>query len=180
MVLSVLTTALNGTYVNFGVFALYNDSALDSALETALKLALQIPLPDVMAYPKLCKTYFYFFEVLFRNHIGVVLRLDAPVFSQILRAVHDGLSSLDAPMASQCAAIIDHLATFQFQKGGQGQRQEVQALKAHLMANPNLFSQLLGTLFNILLFDSALNQTANQWAVTRPILSLMLADESVS
>ncbi len=55
----------------------------------------------------------------------------------------------------------------------------MQALKAHLAANPNLLSGLLNTLFNILLFDSTYNQTATHWAVTRPILSLMLADEAV-
>ncbi len=55
----------------------------------------------------------------------------------------------------------------------------MQALKAHLAANPNLLSGLLNTLFNILLFDSTHNQTATHWAVTRPILSLMLADEAV-
>jgi hypothetical protein len=46
-------------------------------------------------------------------------------------------------------------------------------------ANPNLLTGLLSTLFNLLLFDNASSQTANQWAVTRPILSLLLADEAV-
>jgi hypothetical protein len=40
--MSVLTTALSGGYVNFGVFALYGDKALDNALETVLKLALSV------------------------------------------------------------------------------------------------------------------------------------------
>ncbi len=61
----------------------------------------------------------------------------------------------------------------------QNQKPEVQALQAHLAANPNLLSGLLNTLFNILLFDSTHNQTATHWAVTRPILSIMLADEAV-
>ncbi|CAN0057585.1 unnamed protein product, partial [Discosporangium mesarthrocarpum] len=89
--LSMLSTALSGTYVNFGVFTLYNDKALESALETALQLALSVPLADVMAFPKLCKAYFLFFEILFRNHIGVIMALDTPVFMRVMQALHEGL-----------------------------------------------------------------------------------------
>ena len=53
------------------------------------------------------------------------------------------------------------------------------ALTAHLSREPALLSGLMETLFNILLFESMSNNTANQWAVTRPILSLLLADEQV-
>lgn len=65
--------------------------ALDSALETALQLALTVPLTDVTAFPKLCKAYFVFFEILFRNHIAVVLALDTPVFMSVMHALHEGL-----------------------------------------------------------------------------------------
>ena len=37
-----LTVCPGGGYVNFGVFALYGDKALDSALETVLQLALHV------------------------------------------------------------------------------------------------------------------------------------------
>ncbi|CAM9958305.1 unnamed protein product, partial [Discosporangium mesarthrocarpum] len=83
---------------------------------------------------------------------------------------------LDAPLASQCAATIDHLATYHF-KNSSKDVPPMRALKTHLAANPTLLSSLMSTLFNILLFDSMSNNTANQWAVTRPILSLLLADE---
>ncbi|CAM9433954.1 unnamed protein product [Ascophyllum nodosum] len=174
--LGMLSTALAGTYVNFGVFTLYQDKALDSALETALQLALSVPLVDVNAFPKLCKAYFIFFEILFRNHIGAVVALDTPVFMRVMHSLHDGLQALDAPLASQCAATIDHLATFHF-KNANKDSPAMLALKAHLALEPALLSGLMETLFNILLFESMSNNTANQWAVTRPILSLLLADE---
>ena len=41
-------------------------------------------------------------------------------------------------------------------------------------AQPNLFSSLTTTLFNLLLFGAP----QNHWAVIRPMLSLMLASES--
>jgi exportin-7 len=44
----------------------------------------------------------------------------------------------------------------------------------HLTAQPNLFSSLMATLFNLLLYGPP----QNHWAVMRPMLSLMLASES--
>ncbi|CAM9455170.1 unnamed protein product, partial [Phaeothamnion confervicola] len=176
--LSVLSTALSGTYVNFGVFTLYNDKALDNALETALQLALSVPLADIMAFPKLCKGYFSFFEILFRNHIQVVLALDTVVFMQVMQAQHEGLQqSLDAPLAAQCAATIDHLATYLFTYGSR-ELPAVHSLKRHLAANPTLLSGLLATLFNILLFDCHSNQTANQWAAFNAYKEHLLATQS--
>jgi exportin-7 len=64
--LGVLSRALSGNYVNFGVFSLYNDTALEKALDIALRLALSISLPDLMAFPKVAKSYFTFLEILFR------------------------------------------------------------------------------------------------------------------
>jgi hypothetical protein len=43
----------------------------------------QIPLADITAFPKLARAYYTFFEILFRNHIHIVLQLDTPVFTQV-------------------------------------------------------------------------------------------------
>jgi exportin-7 len=43
-----------------------------------------------------------------------------------------------------------------------------------MAAHPNLFSSLMSTLFNLLLYGPP----QNHWAVMRPMLSLMLADET--
>ena len=48
MCFSMLKAALSGSYVNFGVFRLYGDSALDEALEMFIKLLLSIPLTDLL------------------------------------------------------------------------------------------------------------------------------------
>lgn len=50
--LSILSRALGGSYVNFGVFELYGDPALNDALDMAVRLALNIPLADILAYRK--------------------------------------------------------------------------------------------------------------------------------
>ena len=45
---SLLKASLSGNYVNFGVFRLYGDDALDSALQMFVKLLLSIPQHDLM------------------------------------------------------------------------------------------------------------------------------------
>jgi exportin-7 len=49
----------------------------------------------------------------------------------------------------------------------------VQMIRSHIASEPEILHKLMATLFNLLLFNSH----ANHWAVTRPILSLMLASE---
>jgi exportin-7 len=44
----MVTKALLGNYVNFGVFELYGDPALNDALNVSVKLATSIPLADIM------------------------------------------------------------------------------------------------------------------------------------
>lgn len=51
-----LLAALAGNYVNFGVFELYGDRALSDVLDIALKMALSIPLADILAFRKVCRT----------------------------------------------------------------------------------------------------------------------------
>lgn len=49
-----------------------------------------------------------------------------------------------------------------------------QMIRSHLQSDPDILHQLMSTLFNALIFG---NQ-ANHWAITRPILSLLLASEA--
>lgn len=44
----MLKAALCGGYVNFGVFRLYGDEALDNALNIFVKLLLSIPQSDLL------------------------------------------------------------------------------------------------------------------------------------
>ena len=44
----MLKAALCGSYVNFGVFRLYGDDALDNALNSFVKLLLSIPQSDLL------------------------------------------------------------------------------------------------------------------------------------
>ena len=44
---AILARCLDGGYVNFGVFALYGDPALDVAMDIVFKLLLSVPVEEV-------------------------------------------------------------------------------------------------------------------------------------
>lgn len=173
LMLNTLTNALSGNYVNFGVFALYNDQALQNALDVSLQMCLQIPVSDVMAYVKLSRAYFSFLEILFRNHLDVLSGLDSPVFLQLIKTTQEGLQSSELTVSAQCASTIDHIATYLFLNQNR-EKPTVILIRQHVQSEPEVFHQLMSTLFNSLLYTSH----ANHWAVTRPILSLLLASEA--
>ena len=185
--LNTLSCALSGNYCNYGVFALYNDSALQNALDVSLQVCLQIPITDVLAYIKLSKAYYAFLEILFRNHLDMLSGLDSSVFIQLVNCNHEGLQSsgmhicdfliffdlfVDLSVSALCASTIDHIATYMFLNQTKD-KPTVQLIRSHISSEPDILHKLMSTLFNLLLFNSH----ANHWAVTRPILSLMLASE---
>ncbi|XP_010251844.1 PREDICTED: exportin-7 isoform X2 [Nelumbo nucifera] len=176
--LTILSRALAGNYVNFGVFELYGDRALADALDIALKMMLSIPLSDILAYRKLTRAYFSFLEVLFSSHIGFVLKLDTSTFMHIAGSLESGLKGLDANISSQCASAVDNLAAFYFNNITVGEPPTSPAalsLARHIAECPSLFPELLKTLFEIVLFEDC----GNQWSLSRPMLSLILISEQI-
>lgn len=77
---SILRWALTGDYVNFGVFKLYGDTALDNALDIFFKMVLAIPLEDLNSYPKLAKAYYNLFKPVARDHTVYLAKLMPDVF----------------------------------------------------------------------------------------------------
>ena len=183
---SALTRALSGNYVNFGVFELYGDAALKDALSVAVRLCLTIPLDDVLTYRKVAKAYFAFLETLCHNHLPVVAAAEDATFAHIVRSLEAGLRSLDVSISSQCAAAIDVLAASVFKathpdaapigsRAGLNPPPGAEALAGRVAAHPGLFPDALRTLFDIVLFEDC----ANQWSLSRPMLSLILVNEAV-
>jgi exportin-7 len=75
-------------------------------------------------------------------------------------------------VSAQCASCIDHIATYVFLNQNRD-KPMVQLIRTHMASEPDIYHQLMTTLMNSLLYASH----ANHWAVTRPILSLLLASE---
>ncbi|XP_050938104.1 uncharacterized protein LOC103488430 isoform X6 [Cucumis melo] len=176
--LTILTRALAGNYVNFGVFELYGDRALSDALDIALKMTLSIPLADILAFRKLTRAYFAFLEVLFSSHIVFILNLDTSTFMHIAGSLESGLKGLDTNISSQCASAVDNLAAFYFNNITMGEAPSSPAainLARHIVDCPTFFPEILKTLFEIVLFEDC----GNQWSLSRPMLSLILISEQM-
>ncbi|KAL0425403.1 UNVERIFIED_CONTAM: Exportin-7-B, partial [Sesamum radiatum] len=176
--LTILSRALAGNYVNFGVFELYGDRALADALDIALKTTLSIPLADILAYRKLTRAYFAFLEVLFNSHLVFVLSLDTHTFMHIVGSLESGLKGLDAGISSQCASAIDNLAAFYFNNITMGEAPTsapAANLARHIAECPAVLPEILKTLFEIVLFEDC----SNQWSLSRPMLSLILINEQM-
>jgi exportin-7 len=113
--LKILRNALQGGFVNYGVFLLYKDPALANALSIVFKLMFSVPLNQVMgvsrkieedcfffltifffvAYPKFTESHFAFLDTLCSDHTSTVATLDHIVFRQILESFKEGLGALD-------------------------------------------------------------------------------------
>ncbi|KAK4771663.1 hypothetical protein SAY87_032195 [Trapa incisa] len=176
--LTILSRALAGNYVNFGVFELYGDRALSDVLDIVMKLILSIPLADILAYRKLARAYYAFLENLLSNHINFVLNRDTSTFMHIVGSLESGLKGLDSSISSQCASAVDNLAAFYFNNITMGESPTSPAainLARHVADCPNLFPEILKTLFEIVLFEDC----GNQWSLSRPMLSLVLINEQI-
>ncbi|CAD1475136.1 unnamed protein product, partial [Heterotrigona itama] len=162
---SMLKAALCGSYVNFGVFRLYGDEALDNALNTFVKLLFSIPQSDLLDYPKLSTTYFVLLECLAQDHMVFLSTLEPRVFLYILSSISEGLTALGAQKDS-------------YTGGYPGRKNAVvsgggdlflQVLKQH----PEILQQMLSTVLNVIMFEDC----RNQWSMSRPLLGLILLNE---
>lgn len=174
--LRILTRALAGNYVNFGVFELYGDPALSDALDIALKMSLSIPLNDILSYRKVGKAYYSLLEVLSQWHTRTVIMCNTQTFSHIIHSLEAGLRSLDVTISSQCSSAIDNITTFYFNRLpiDENSDEPSKAIATHFANLQSELHEILYTLFEIVLFE----ECANQWSLSRPMLSLILVNES--
>ncbi|KAK7267202.1 hypothetical protein RIF29_19867 [Crotalaria pallida] len=176
--LIILSRALSGNYVNFGIFELYGDRALVDALDISVKMILSIPLADILAFRKVAAAYFTFLEILFNGQLSFILSLDKTVFVFLLRSLESGLKDLSEQISSQCASAIDNLASFYFMHVTVGESPVSSAALnvARLISDyPVLFSGILKTLFEVVILEDR----GNQWSLSRAILSLILNSEEM-
>lgn len=140
-------------------------------------MSLSIPIHDMFAYRKVAKAYSALIDVLCHNHISSIVSRDSATFAFIVASLDAGLKSIDTSISSQCAAAIDNLAAFAFRHGPQGEEPTAAgaAMAEHLRQHPDLLPRVLSTLFEIVLFEDC----SNQWALSRPMLSLILINEPV-
>ncbi|KAM7259237.1 hypothetical protein ACFE04_014978 [Oxalis oulophora] len=174
--LEILSRALSGEYVIFGVFELYGDRALVDALDIGLKMALSIPIADVLAYRKVGKSYFAFLEVLLGKNLAYFLPRDESTFICIINSLEAGIRSSNTSILPQCATTVFNLASFHFSNTIMGESPSLPAaisLSQHIANLPDLFLQMSKTLFEVILF----NESESNWILSKALLSLLLISE---
>jgi exportin-7 len=184
---SLLKNALCGAYVNFGVFRLYGDSALDNALSIFIKMLLSVPNTDLLEYPKLSQTYYVLLDCLAQDHMNFLSTLDTQVFLYLLSTISDGLSALDTMVCTACCSALDNIITYLYKQASAKGKNKKRHLSGAVVVdesavlklvemNPAVFQSMLQTVLNILMFE----ECRNQWSMSRPLLGLILLNESVS
>lgn len=176
--MSLLATCLDGEYVPFGVFELYGDPHLEKALQTVLGLALSIPMEDMLSFKKLGSAYYHLMQLMFRDHLKFLTSSDpsSGVFIQLIRSLQEGLDSLEPRFSMHAAVAVDCLAAYFVRSAAKaGRDTTVDQLHMHLSTEPSIFQELRNMLFEILVFS----EVPNQWSLARPLLSLIVAADSV-
>eukprot|EP00668_Euglena_longa_P031811 GGOE01041069.1.p1 GENE.GGOE01041069.1~~GGOE01041069.1.p1 ORF type:complete len:1066 (-),score=423.60 GGOE01041069.1:257-3454(-) len=169
--MNILTRALSSSYCNFGAMTHYNDPTLDQTLDITIKMALSIQLSDLLSYPKVGTAYFSLMETVFLSYCHILVALDTPPFMHIIRSLEEGLRSanLNRNSVGSATNAIGHLLSFYYQNVQKGTPYAAR-LNQHFSMDPELFVRLLNTIFSSLLYEDC----ANQWAMSRPMLPLIL------
>ncbi|MEQ2158735.1 Exportin 7, partial [Goodea atripinnis] len=179
---AMLKAVLSGNYVNFGVFRLYGDDALDNALQTFIKLLLSIPHSDLLDYPKLSQSFYSLLEVLTQDHMNFIASLEPHVVMYILSSISEGLTALDTMVCTGCCSSLDHIVTYLFKQLSRSTKKRPAPMATddrflHIMQqHPEMIQQMLSTVLNIIIFEDC----RNQWSMSRPLLGLILLNEKVA
>uniref|UniRef100_A0A8C7XH10 Exportin 7 n=1 Tax=Oryzias sinensis TaxID=183150 RepID=A0A8C7XH10_9TELE len=177
---TMLKAVLSGNYVNFGVFRLYGDDALDNALQTFIKLLLSIPHSDLLDYPKLSQSFYSLLEVLTQDHMNFIASLEPHVVMYILSSISEGLTALEE---ARCHGNRRPLPPHHAAAPGDDPTGQLSP-ESHLPFAPHpphgvqavVLLQMLSTVLNIIIFEDC----RNQWSMSRPLLGLILLNEKVS
>eukprot|EP01006_Ploeotia_vitrea_P001390 TRINITY_DN104733_c0_g1_i1.p1 TRINITY_DN104733_c0_g1~~TRINITY_DN104733_c0_g1_i1.p1 ORF type:complete len:705 (+),score=416.64 TRINITY_DN104733_c0_g1_i1:264-2117(+) len=177
--MDLLTKSMNGQYVNFGVFEMYNDQCLVSALNTMIKLILSVKQSEMLSYTDVSLTYFAFLRVLFEHHMKIVVKLDSRVFLPLVTSLIAGVQNFNREQSGVATEAIDNVFSWRILQGTMVERDDasktnVNRFDQHMKQSRGMPAQLFETLFNLLLFGSI----DHHWVYSRALLSVMLFDRS--
>lgn len=94
---------VEGHYIPFGVFSLYNDSCLSDLLSMYLQIVIRTPFNQLSVIkpksshfqqlPKYENSVFVFLELLFADHLATVSSIETTAFISIMDSVCNGVAS---------------------------------------------------------------------------------------
>ncbi|KAG0296006.1 Exportin 7 [Dissophora globulifera] len=111
---NVLAASLSGKYVNFGVFKLYGDKALDQVLETFFSLMRAIPVEDMISFPKLAQAYFSVIDVFTSDHMTGLAMMPHQVLEYMFQALGEIIlpQNPDTLCCTMACSAVDKICTF--------------------------------------------------------------------
>lgn len=101
----ILKLALSGAYVNFGVFQLYGDSALEDALSIVIKMVLSISLSDLLVSLTTSLPNF----ILICLYLAAISQVE-PILLRIARVYCSGPHQFLGQLGAECFPLHHHLA----------------------------------------------------------------------
>eukprot|EP00298_Acanthocystis_sp_HF-20_P008410 c17666_g1_i1.p1 GENE.c17666_g1_i1~~c17666_g1_i1.p1 ORF type:complete len:361 (+),score=124.10 c17666_g1_i1:19-1101(+) len=164
---------LQGSYVNFGIFDLYGDSALSDAQRSIINLFLSIPIDELLVYPKLAYATFQMLEGFSRTHSNVLVGMEPSVFVRIIKGLQRGLQSTTMKISSFSATTIDNIVTFCYKQIGKDTPIS-RHISQHIQQNPDLFPSIITQILNIMIYEEVINN----WSLSRPLYTLILLNET--
>ncbi|KAI8992667.1 armadillo-type protein [Pilobolus umbonatus] len=197
---NILGRCLGGKYINFSIFWLYQDKAINDVFAMMFRLMLSIPLDDMMNFPKLARTYFMMMDEFSVEQMMIDPEMPAEAFLYILESCEQGVESTDASIRTHACSAINNICTFVIQEtkkaelhhlkenddmlslenGNDGAKKKYIrrtrfSLQGILFLNylnqfPQVLRKLLTTLFGMILFDD----NNDQWQLSKPLYTLVL------
>ncbi|GAW80166.1 Ran-binding protein [Plasmodium gonderi] len=171
LLLNMFNNCLNGDFVNFAIFDLYNDDILNNSLNLALNMCLVIPTNDLLSYIKHLKPYFSFLDLVTKNFFQRILSLEFQLIADIIHNVKEGLCSFDYTVSMTCCSILDNIVTYIF-TNRKNSNEQGQIIKNFLESQPQALKEVLNLMFHLILGGDF----GSTWSMSQPLLGLILLD----
>eukprot|EP00921_Rhytidocystis_pertsovi_P005288 GHVQ01009146.1.p1 GENE.GHVQ01009146.1~~GHVQ01009146.1.p1 ORF type:complete len:1098 (-),score=127.73 GHVQ01009146.1:615-3908(-) len=167
--LEMFSHALSGNYVIFGVFEFYQDGALDNALQLGLQMCLAIPDADLQAYLKSLKPYYTYIDLVTRNFMPQVLKIQSSSLASLIRSLEEGLCSFESGVCMQCCSAIDNVVSF-FYHNQSGPDDDARSICNFLATESQCLKRIFQLMFQLVLTG----EFSSTWSMSRPLLGLIL------
>lgn len=97
------------TKINYAVFQLYGDPALNDLLQMFVKLFLSIISCDILSYPKLSLQYYPLIEVLSAVHCEFILNIEPQILGCLLTSLQAGINVTDDRLSTCSFVTINNI-----------------------------------------------------------------------
>lgn len=182
---TAISRALIGRYTNFGIFELYNDPILTDLLKTGSLLLFNLNLDQLERYQTVHELVYSALETMVANHAPFFISLEPDMFNQFLLILLRGLQTSNASktVITHCANAIEKLFSHHVQnlvrttegRASQIVNQEAERMNALINHPPHRHKI---SVMMLQLFDLVVNFEGVYWAVSKPLLPLILLSQN--